>query len=453
MKKLLPITLLLLIATFSFAQTQRGYVKTKGRMVDGKLVHGQGLKGASVSVHGRSAVLVKGDDGAFSFTVTETQFRLDSVRKKGYQLVDMDALSKTYRPSLNPIYLVMETPEQQLQDKLDTERKIRRNMQRKLEEREDEIESLYAKQKMDREEYQQALNKLYADQQNNEMLISEMAKAYSRIDYDQIDELNQRISDAILNGRLTEADSLLRSKGDMNSRIAEIRKEQQLEAKEEAEMAQRQQNLQTSKEGTQKKLEDVAADCYKFYNRFKLANQHDSAAYYIELRAELDTINAKWQYNAGYYYEEQNQHKKAEIYYARALEIFRQLAAANPQAYEPDLAHTLNNLAILYSKTQRFTESEEMYKEALEIFRRLAATKPQAYEPNVAMTLNNLANLYYLIKHFTESEAMHKETLEIYQRLAATNPQAYEPDVASALNNLAILYTNKQRYTKRKAME
>ena len=178
------------------------------------------------------------------------------------------------------------------------------------------------------------------------------------MDYDQMDELNQRISDAILNGRLTEADSLLRSKGDMGNRIAEIRREQQAEAQREAEIARQQEELASSKAGTRKKLEDAAEDCLKFHERFKLSNQHDSAAYYIELRAELDTTNAGWQFNAAHYLNEQKQFHKVENYYVRALEVFRRLAQANPQAYEPDVVATLNNLAALYSDTQRFTDSE-----------------------------------------------------------------------------------------------
>ena len=80
--------------------------------------------------------------------------------------------------------------------------------------------------------------------------------------------------------------------------------------------------------------------------------------------------------------------------YKEALEIRRRLAASNSQAYEPDVAQTLSNLASLYSNTQRLEESEVMYKEALEIRRRLAAYNPQAYAPYVATSLYNLANLY-----------------------------------------------------------
>ena len=102
MKKIILLSTAMIIGIMLSAQTQQGYVKTKGRMVNGKLVPGQGLKGATVSIKGRTTVLVKTDDGAFSFPVTEQQFRVDSVKKKGYQLVDMDACPKTYNGRPTP---------------------------------------------------------------------------------------------------------------------------------------------------------------------------------------------------------------------------------------------------------------------------------------------------------------------------------------------------------------
>ena len=436
MRRLLLFAVIVCLPLILSAQIQQGYVKTKGRMVNGQHVAGKGLPGATVNIQGGNSVGVKNANGSFSFAVPAKTYMVQSVQKKGYELVDADAVSKPYQHSANPLYLVMETPEQQMQDKLDAERKLRRTLQRQLQQREDEIDAMHATV----EEKQRLLQQLYKDQENNEKLIADMAKEYSQMDYDQMDSLNQHISDAILNGRLMEADSLLRSKGDMKGRIAEIRKEQQAEAQEERELAQRQENLEISKEGTKKKLEDIAVDCYKFFDRFKLENQHDSASYYIELRAVLDTTNAEWQFDAARYFQKQNQFRKSRIYYERALEICRRLSLSNPQAYDPDVAMTLNNLAILYSDTQRLSESELMYKEALEIFRRHAQSNPQAYEPDVAMTLNNLAILYSDTQRLSESELMYKEALEIRRRLAQSNPQAYDPDVAQTLNNLAHLY-------------
>ena len=431
------------------AQTQQGVVKTRGKMVNGKLVPGIGLSGATVTIQGRSRVLSQGN-GTFSFPVPNKSFLVQSIQKQGYQLVDADAAPKAYQYSTNIFYLVMDTPEQQAEDKLVAERKIRRTLQRQLQLREDELEEM--KERLTQEEYHRRLAQLYEDQKNNEKLIADLAKEYAAMDYDQMDELNRQIRDAILNGELTKADSLLRSKGGMQSRSAEIDRRRQAESKEKAELAQRQENLAASESGTHKLLEDFAEDCLKYHDMFKLENRHDSAAYYIELRADKDTTNAKWQFDAAYYLQKQNQFTKAAIYYQKALEIRRRLAQQNPQAYEPDVATALNNLAALYSDTQRFTESESMFQEALEIYRHLAQQNPQAYEPYVARTLNNLALLYSDTQRLSESELMYQEALAICRRLAQQNPQAYEPDVAMTLNNLAILYSDTQRLSESESM-
>ena len=222
MKKSLLLLLVLSLSLLSLAQTQQGYVKTKGRMVNGQLMPGQGLKGTTVSIKGRTAVLVKSDDGAFSFPVPERQFRIDSVTKKGYQLVDMDACMRIHERSQNPLYIVMETPDQQQKDQLEAERKIRRHLQKLLQEKEDAIEALKEKNKITQEEYHQSLQKLYADQQLNEQLISEMVKRYATIDYDQMDEFYRQVSFCIENGELTKADSMLRTRGDIRQQVNDI---------------------------------------------------------------------------------------------------------------------------------------------------------------------------------------------------------------------------------------
>ena len=258
MKKLLLLSVTMLLGIMLSAQTQQGYVKTKGRMVNGQLVPGQGLKGAMVSVKGRTAVLVNTDDGAFSFPVTESQFRLDSVHKKGYQLVDLDACPKTYKYSNNPLYIVMETPEQQLQDKLNAERKIRRNLQKQLQAKEDEIEALKEANKISQEEYQASLMKLYEEQESNEQLISEMAKRYSELDYDQLDEFYRQVSLFIEDGELVKADSMLRSRGDIKAQVNTIMKRGQA-LKEEKEKLQQAEAVQ------QADIEEASKRCYSFY--------------------------------------------------------------------------------------------------------------------------------------------------------------------------------------------
>ena len=351
MKRILWTYMLLFLSIAVQAQTQQGYVKTKGRMVNGQHVRGQGLTGAVVELYGRTAVGVQNSDGLFSFPVVGKSFTVQSVTKKGYQLVDADAAPKAYAYSGNPLYLVMEMPEQQQADQVAAERKLRRTLQQQLQKREDEIDAMNATI----EEKNRLLAELYESQQNNEKLIADMAKEYAQMDYDQMDSLNQRISDAILNGRFMEADSLLRSKGDMRDRIAVIRREQQAETQREEEIANEQRELAATKAGTRKKLEDAASDCYKFFDRFKLENQHDSAAYYIALRAEIDTINVIWQKDAAYY-----------LYnYTNGNRISLPDWRVAPKEYL-DKSETPNNPALMYAqRALRLAEQQGLGNEVL----------------------------------------------------------------------------------------
>ena len=472
MKRIYWLMMLMITSVAMVAQTvtQQGVVKTRGRMVNGKHVAGKGLSGATVQVKGRSAVVSR-QNGAFSFPVPSQSFMVQSVTKQGYRLVDDDATRKPYQHSTNPIYLVMETPEQQTQDQLDAERKLRRTLQRQLQQREDEIEAM----SVSLQEKQRMLQQLYQDQQNNEKLIADMAKQYAAMDYDQMDALNQRISDAILNGRLTEADSLLRSKGDMNDRIAEIRREQQAEAQEEADLTKRQENLAASKAGTQRKLEDAASDCYKFFDRFKLANQHDSAAYYIELRAALDTTNVKWQNEAGeLFLEYKVDIPKVKQYFDRAL---HQAIAKYGRLNELTALSYLNRGRYFQSQID-IRRTEEYFHEALLILKKLygennllvakcyfylgSVLKITGYSltcynkaldiqlsflgeqhPDVAETYNNIGYYYFEQKDYTQAMEYYEKALKIWE----TTLGKEHAKVATSYNNIAMIYYQKGKYT------
>lgn len=219
----------------AYAQTQQGVAKTKGRLnSDGTVTPGTLLKGVTIKVKGRTAVL-SDDKGAFTFPVPGQQYSLETVRKNGYALVDPETLSRQYAYSKdNPLVLVLETPGRQADDELANERKIRRNLQRQLMQREDEIEQLREENRITQEEYRTRLQELYAQQETSEKLIAKMVEYYSRIDYDQLDDYNRQISTYILNGELARADSLLSTKGDINTRIAALRRHQSVNADERA---------------------------------------------------------------------------------------------------------------------------------------------------------------------------------------------------------------------------
>jgi len=144
--------------------------------------------------------------------------------------------------------------------------------------------------------------------------------------------------------------------------------------------------------------------------------------------------------NLGILHSDTGKHGDAEKEYGEALEIRRKLAEASPEAYLPDVAMTLGNLGNLHSATGKHGDAEKEYGEALEKYRQLAESSPEAYQPDVATTLNNLGNLHQITGKHGEAEKEYGEALEKYRQLAESSPEAYLPDVAGTLNNLGNLH-------------
>ncbi|MBO4565836.1 MAG: tetratricopeptide repeat protein, partial [Bacteroidales bacterium] len=451
MKKQLLLTLCLLAAAVCAAQTQTGYVKTKGRMVNGTLVPGQGLNGALVSVRGRATVLVNSDDGNFSFPVQDRQFQVDSVKKKGYILVDMDACQRTYTYSGNPVYFVMETPEKQLQDKLTAERRIRRNLQKQLQDKEDEIEALKAEQKITEEEYRHSLQQIYQDQESNEQLIKDMARRYSELDYDQLDNFYREVSYCIENGELVKADSLLRTKGDVAAQV-----EEQLQ-KDKA-IKEQQDLLNQARAVHAADNEELARRCLSFFENYAARHRNTDAAYYLELRASLDVSNGEWQidagkflmdymadfdkaleyfqrasgtkalYNMGIAYWMMADYDNALKYQGEALELRKATLGMN----HLETAQSYNDIGILYYEMADYESASQHFETALAIRRTLYGEE----HPDLAESLLNIGQVYF-------QQGYLDKALEYYEKSLAIRDKALgetHPDVAYCYSSIGNVY-------------
>lgn len=429
MKRILLIGALILSFLSLSAQTQRGFVKTKGRMdAKGNLIPGQGLKGATVSVQGRTAVLVNAVDGSFTFPVPETRFRIDSVKKNGYQLVDVESCLRSFERSSNPIYLVMESPEQQLQDQLNAERKIRRNLQKQLQQREDEIEELKASQRITDEEYRAALQKLYADQESNEQLISDMAKRYAELDYDQLDEFYRQVSYCIENGELVKADSLLRTKGDVTLQVEEqLRKGQAIKEREE--------QLNQAKIVHDADIEELARRCYSFFETFAAQHLNDTAAYYLELRASLDTTNMEWQDDAALFIGDYlADYTKALAYFQRGLRwsIAQYGEQSNYAADEYD------NMGSMYFFMDDFETAMECHFKALAIKNTLFSED----HPEMVNTYSEIGTTCFTIGDYEKALEFHNKALDICRKTYGEG----NPHVADVYNNIGTTYFGMGEY-------
>ena len=173
----------------------------------------------------------------------------------------------------------------------------------------------------------------------------------------------------------------------------------------------------------------------------------------------------------------QGQYAKAEPLYERALAIWEK--ALGPE--HPDVATSLNNLAVLYDDQGQYAKAEPLYQRALAI--REKALGPE--HPDVAPSLNNLASLYHDQGQYAKAEPLYQRALAIREkalgRSTPTWPRASttwrrftkprpiregraslsagagirekalgpeHPDVATSLNNLAWLYEHNGQYAK-----
>ena len=294
MKRFLLFLCLIVTVSVSFSQTQQGYVKTRGRLAaNGTAIPGTRLSGATITFKGNRTV-TSSTNGVFTFAVPSKTFCITHVQKNGYQLYDNDLLGRDHKFSANDLLVVMDTPDNVLADKLTSERKIRSTLQRQLAEKEDEIEALKEQLKITEEQYRKQLQELYKAQENNEKLISEMAERYSTLDFDQLDDFQRRVAVYIQNGELTRADSLLNTKGSMEERRARIEQNKTIVTINAQELKKRQEEQKKSEALLTKELEDFGKDCFSRYEIYKLQHKNDSAAYFLKMRADLDSTNIRW---------------------------------------------------------------------------------------------------------------------------------------------------------------
>ena len=429
MKKYLLFLCLLATISAAFAQTQRGYVKTRGRLAaNGSLIPGTRLTGATITFKDNVAV-VSGPNGAFSYPMRSKTFSVESVKKKGYQLYDPDLLGRTHSYSSNDLLVVMDTPENVLEDRLAAVRKIRNTLQKQLNEKTNELAALKKQHKITEEEYQEKIQALQKAQDKNEELISEMAERYSTLDFEAMDDFRRRVAAYIQNGELTRADSLLNTKGSMEERCAELAREREALRENAENLKKRQEEQEKGEAHYAKKLEDFAADCYNHFEICKLRHDNDSAAYWIELRACQDSTNVDWQLQAGRFIDDYiADYHKALRYYQRALHS----AMVQEDEKCEHVATSYNNMGGVYDSQGNYPKALEMYQKALAILLDVLG----ANHPDVATSYNNMGSVYYSQGNYPKALEMYQKALGIWLEVYGEN----HSEVATLYDYICSVY-------------
>lgn len=441
-KRFILSVLLMFVVFWAMAQVnltkQTGRVKTPSRMINGKLVPGHGIMDAVVLLKNMNKVTVRDKDGNFSFPLSQKSYTLLGVTKNGYQLVDME-ICHDYNYSSEPLWILMETPEQQLMFKLSKEKQLRRDMTRKLEQREDEIEQLNISLKKKSELLQQ-VNK---ERSENEKIIDDLVKYYLTLDYDKLDAFSRQLNEYIEAGELKKADSLLNTRGSFTERKAEIEREEAAEAKRQEEIDQKQKENDQSRLVTKLKKKNLAEDSYSKYNICLQRHQHDSAQYYMEFRAGLDTTNVIWQIEAGTYIRDYSldifhKNELAMRYYQRALRH----ALIEENGKGRNVAQCYNDIGNIYSYEHQDSIALQCYQKSLQMRIEVLG----ADHPEVAMSYNNIGNYYHGIDD-EKSFEYHERAAQITRAKLGE----HHPNLGMSYINMGGVRLTQKRYDEAEA--
>ncbi|TDD34909.1 tetratricopeptide repeat protein [Saccharopolyspora elongata] len=120
---------------------------------------------------------------------------------------------------------------------------------------------------------------------------------------------------------------------------------------------------------------------------------------------------------------------------SEAVDIRRELARVRPDAFRSDLATALNNQSSQLWGLGRWEEVLVAISEAVDIRRELAQVRPDAFRPDLASALNNQSSQLWGLGRWEEVLVAISEAVDIRRELAQVRPDAFRPDLASALNN------------------
>lgn len=144
---------------------------------------------------------------------------------------------------------------------------------------------------------------------------------------------------------------------------------------------------------------------------------------------------------AGYLYDEgaawidAGQYSTAQPPLKHALAIREKVLGPD----HPDVATSLNILAVSYHAQRQYAEAQPRYERALAIQEKVLGPD----HPDVALILSNLALIYYAQRQYAEAESLLTRARAIEEKVLGPD----HPRITSSLGNLAELYYAQGRYT------
>lgn len=461
MKRKSSILFALCLSLSCLAITQEGTVRTIAR----KGQAGLPIEGAVIRLQGSHNKVASRENGDFSLLLHDLQngeaYAFASIYKSGYEPAEQELIGKRIPCSDQvPVEILLVSKIQLMQEREAIETKARENVEIYYQAKLDSLEQLLAAKQISEAEMAAQKQRLESQYENFEPLLQAMSDVLARTDYARMDSLTALMQQAVEKGNPEEAERLLREKGSMEQREAVLREwGKNIQAL--------QKKVDRNQEEFLRQKRELEEDCYRLYSSFLTRFQNDSANYYIQKRALLDTLNVDYQLQAGQfvmkimadyplakvYFErayricetqysemtgqmattcnelgmiakKQEDLEGAMVWYDRSLTIREKIRGKN----SPAVAEALNNLGELYQAKKDLKKAMDCHKRALKI-------REKHFEGNsleVAESKFGIAGVHYQQGQFEKAETLYLEIQEVYE----TNPKVQQTRVAAIYNNL-----------------
>ena len=385
--------LMLFIPLAGLCQTQMGFVKTAGSYNE----KGKQLSGVTIRVKGEHNAVLSKKDGTFGIKIQGQDYALQQIQKQGYELKDLGIIGRRYAYSKTvPLTIVMISSKQLQANKQRIEENAFKTAERNYKIKLASLEKQKEQNEITIEQYRQKILDLQERFEKYQSLIEPLADHYARTDYDELDVTEQEINQCIENGELERAEILLQQTGFLK-RINEIELLKAFSQKKYEETI-------ILKEDVLRQQERDALHCYQAYTSKLLQFDRDSAKYYIELRAELDTTNVEWQLDAAEFESEYlSDFKKAQFY--------NELALRHAEPGSNSIAKCLISMGDVFYYQGKYAYARKLYIDAQKIKENLFGETSQ----NLAEIFIRLGNIASAISKWDQSDALryYQHALEI----------------------------------------
>ncbi len=435
MRNILWIWMCLIASLVAGAQAQQGIVRTLERPHKPSI----GIEGVTIKVLEYPNVIVSKKGGKFSFALDGKRpgapFTVSRVQKKGFSLVDKQLKGRrfAYSPSV-PLEIVMVSDVQLEKDKKLIEEKAYDKAQKDFDKKLAALEKQLKEKSISEKEYRQKYEELSSNYSNYVQMIDQMAERYAMTDFSGMDEVSQKIQTCIEQADLEQADILIDSKGDFDTREQELLNKQELKEKSE-------QLSQQLQEDIDKEFEDLVRD---YYHKFAIqaANyQNDSAVYYLERMVRLDTTSVDMlKYIASFIDNYLLDYHRALGYYQRALiQAQEQYGKVSEEA-----GRIREFIGLTYDHMGDWEQSLQWHHKALDIYEQTEGLD----NLDAALVYTHIGRIYMSQDSLEKALEYTLKGLVIRSRNITDMDNL---DYAQSYNNLGVIYTNMGDYER--AME